>query len=68
LIFEPFYRCAGKNEKHGGSGLGLTFCKKIMESHSGVIDVSSREGEGTTFVLTFPVTIHTVGNESGDIS
>jgi signal transduction histidine kinase len=58
LIFEPFYRCAGKNEKHGGSGLGLTFCKKIMESHSGMIDVSSKEGEGTTFILTFPVTLN----------
>jgi signal transduction histidine kinase len=68
LIFEPFYRCAGKNEKHGGSGLGLTFCKKIMESHSGMIDVSSREGEGTTFVLTFPVPINTKRNGSGEIS
>ena len=54
LIFEPFFRCGGKNEKHSGSGLGLTFCKKIMESHKGCIAVSSKEGEGTTFVLTFP--------------
>ena len=67
LIFEPFYRCGEKNEKHSGSGLGLTFCKKIMESHSGVIDVSSREGEGTTFVLTFPVSINTERNGSGEI-
>lgn len=54
FIFEPFFRCGGKNEKHSGSGLGLTFCKKIMESHKGCITVSSKEGEGTTFVLTFP--------------
>ena len=54
LIFDPFFRCGGKNEKHSGSGLGLTFCKKIMESHKGCIAVSSKEGEGTTFVLTFP--------------
>ena len=67
LIFEPFYRCAEKNEKHSGSGLGLTFCKKIMESHSGVIDVSSRVGEGTNFVLTFPVSINTERNGSGEI-
>jgi signal transduction histidine kinase len=67
LIFEPFYRCAEKNEKHSGSGLGLTFCKKIMESHNGVINVSSREGEGTTFVLTFPVSINTERSESGGI-
>jgi signal transduction histidine kinase len=67
LIFEPFYRCAEKNEKHSGSGLGLTFCKKIMESHNGVIDVSSREGEGSIFVLTFPVSINTERNGSGEI-
>ena len=67
LIFEPFYRCAEKNEKSSGSGLGLTFCKKIMESHSGVIDVSSRVGEGTNFVLTFPVSINTERNGSGEI-
>jgi len=68
LIFEPFFRCGGKNEKHTGSGLGLTFCKKIMESHNGGIDVSSREGEGTTFVLTFPVPINPVQKTSGQIS
>ncbi|MCE5206812.1 MAG: hybrid sensor histidine kinase/response regulator [Chloroflexi bacterium] len=67
LIFEPFYRCAEKNEKHSGSGLGLTFCKKIMESHNGVIDVSSGEGEGSIFVLTFPVSINTERNASGEI-
>jgi len=54
LIFEPFFRCGGKSEKQSGFGLGLTFCKKIMESHNGNITVSSKEGEGTTFVLTFP--------------
>ena len=67
LIFEPFYRCAEKNEKSSGSGLGLTFCKKIMESHNGVIDVSSREGEGTIIVLTFPISINSERNGSGEI-
>lgn len=54
LIFEPFFRCKGKDERVRGSGLGLTFCKKIMESHQGDITVSSEEGKGTTFVLKFP--------------
>lgn len=58
LIFEPFYRCAGKNKKYHGSGLGLTFCKKIVEFHKGSIDVSSKEGEGTTFVIAFPIEIN----------
>jgi two-component system sensor histidine kinase/response regulator len=68
LIFDPFFRCGGKNEKHSGSGLGLTFCKKIMESHKGCIAVSSKEGEGTTFVLTFPSQIDSERKDSGTIS
>ena len=68
LIFEPFFRCGEKNEKHSGSGLGLTFCKKIMESHKGCIAVSSKEGEGTTFVLTFPSQIDPERKFSGTIS
>ena len=68
LIFEPFFRCGGKNEKHSGSGLGLTFCKKIMESHKGCIAVSSKEGEGTTFVLTFPSQIDPERKDSEAVS
>ena len=54
FIFEPFFRVKGKDERHRGSGLGLTFCKKIMESHGGEIWATSKEGEGTTFMLKFP--------------
>jgi signal transduction histidine kinase len=54
FIFEPFFRVKGKEERYRGSGLGLTFCKKIMESHGGEICATSKEGEGTTFVLKFP--------------
>lgn len=54
FIFEPFYRARGKEERHKGSGLGLTFCKKIMDAHNGRIEVSSKLGEGTTFRLEFP--------------
>jgi two-component system sensor histidine kinase/response regulator len=64
LIFEPFFRCKGKDEKIRGSGLGLTFCKKIMESHNGGIEASSREGEGTTFVVTFPARINPAKRQS----
>jgi len=54
FIFEPFFRVKGKQERQKGSGLGLTFSKKIMEAHNGKIEVSSKEGSGTTFVLKFP--------------
>ena len=68
LIFEPFFRCRGKDEKIIGSGLGLTFCKKIMESHNGGIEVSSKEGKGTTFVLTFPVSDNAAKGNTGHTS
>jgi two-component system sensor histidine kinase/response regulator len=67
FIFEPFFRVKGKEEKHRGSGLGLTFCKKIMESHNGAIEVSSKEGEGTTFLLKFPAQIAAAQKASGTI-
>jgi signal transduction histidine kinase len=54
FIFEPFYRVRGKQERQKGSGLGLTFSKKIMEAHSGRIEAVSKEGEGTSFTLKFP--------------
>jgi two-component system, sensor histidine kinase and response regulator len=54
FIFEPFFRVRGKDEKQKGSGLGLTFSKKIMEAHDGQIAAFSKEGEGTTFTMKFP--------------
>lgn len=58
FIFEPFFRVKGKEERDGGSGLGLTFCRRIMEAHDGEIEAVSKEGEGTTFLLKFPTQGH----------
>lgn len=49
-IFEPF-----KTYKQGGTGLGLSLSKEILESHGGSIQVQSELGTGTTFTLTLPV-------------
>ncbi|MBM4271585.1 MAG: response regulator [Deltaproteobacteria bacterium] len=68
FIFEPFFRVRGKNERHRGSGLGLTFCKKIMDSHGGEIGATSREGEGTTFVLKFPAQLSLIRKTSQSLS
>ena len=53
-IFERFYRTdASRNSSKGGSGIGLSIVKKIVEEHGGKIWATSREGTGTTmyFVL-----------------
>ncbi|HPF48800.1 MAG TPA: GAF domain-containing sensor histidine kinase [Caldisericia bacterium] len=54
-LFGEFYRAANakKIETHG-TGLGLAITKKIIESHSGSISVSSKLNEGTRFVVVLP--------------
>lgn len=53
-IFERFYRTdASRNSQQGGSGIGLSIVKKIIEDHGGYVWATSKEGEGTCmhFVL-----------------
>ena len=47
-IFDRFYRTdASRNSSKGGSGIGLSIVKKIIEDHGGKIWATSREGTGT---------------------
>ncbi len=55
LIFEPFFRAGRNGSFPKGYGLGLTFCKKIMDAHNGLITVISEPGKGSVFTLKFPV-------------
>jgi signal transduction histidine kinase len=56
LIFEPFYTTKEPDEHgHGGSGLGLSVCRQIIEQHQGRIRVESQVGKGSTFTVKLPV-------------
>lgn len=53
------------NGTRGGTGLGLSNCKNILESHYGQIGVHSKIGEGTTFTFWIPKDLEQ--NEKGDV-
>ena len=54
-VFERFYRVdKHRNRETGGSGLGLSICKHIIEAHNESIHVLSTEGAGSVFTFTLP--------------
>lgn len=56
-VFEKFFRVSGdRGSSLGGSGLGLSLCKEIVEAHHGQISLRPTPGQpGATFVFTLPV-------------
>ena len=55
-LFERFYRVdKARARKSGGSGLGLSIVRNMVERNGGSIGVSSTLGEGSTFTVTFPI-------------
>ena len=52
-VMEPFF-----TTKEEGTGLGLSIVARIIEEHKGRIDIKSKEGEGTTFIITLPLNVY----------
>ncbi len=61
-IFDPFIQVP--NAAPGGSGLGLTISRHIVEEHDGQLSVQSELGRGSTFTFTVPPS-HPTGSDSG---
>lgn len=55
-IFEPFFttKSGPDDSGQGGTGLGLSVCRDIVEAHHGRLRAESRVGQGTTFTLRLP--------------
>ena len=56
MIFEPFFTTKEPDEHgHGGTGLGLSVCRQIIEQHRGRIRVESVIGKGSSFTVKLPL-------------
>lgn len=56
-IFDRFYRIKSETTRDiAGSGLGLSIVKRIVDLHKGTVHVESKENQGTTFIVSLPVT------------
>ncbi|AKT52497.1 sensor histidine kinase [Arsenicicoccus sp. oral taxon 190] len=54
-VFERFYRVdPARSRSTGGTGLGLSIVKHVVANHGGEVRLWSREGQGSTFTLSFP--------------
>lgn len=59
-LFQKFYRVREHETRASGTGLGLSICKQIVQGHGGRIEVKSKIGVGTVFMIYLPRTTKTV--------
>ncbi len=55
LVFSRFFRVPDTSHHVRGSGLGLSICKQIIESHKGIMEAFSQPGKGLTFKIQLPM-------------
>ena len=66
-IFEKFYRShAGDGGDAGGAGLGLTVVRHIVEAHQGRIELKSKVGEGSSFIIVLPEMPNSARSEANE--
>ena len=67
-VFRLFQRL-NKSSQYEGTGIGLTICKNIVEKHNGKIWFESKEEEGTTFFISFPLDLvqSSTSNTEGEV-
>ncbi|HJL41675.1 MAG TPA: ATP-binding protein [Myxococcales bacterium LLY-WYZ-16_1] len=69
-VFEPFTQVdATVTRTHGGTGLGLTICRKLVDLMAGQLEMQSQVGQGTTFRVRLPLArTRADGDETADTS
>lgn len=67
MVFAPFMQVDASDKRaHGGTGLGMSITKRIMEAHEGSIDYVSEPGRGTTFFIALNPLEETQADEAED--
>jgi two-component system OmpR family sensor kinase len=63
-IFDPFARGVDAHRRYPGGGLGLTVVSTIIEAHGGRVELESRLGEGSVFMMIIPRTTEAISRGS----
>lgn len=66
LVFQRMFRAPSTTKLYEGTGIGLYLIKKYLELMNGNIDLYSRKGQGTSFIVTLPLSKNTMPGQSSE--